>query len=303
LLIYSYAILGPLHYLTEINWLNENNYFSKSKQTTLWTLGGLTFFLSIPHFFTFPGINEWTLAHEAVYNQMKTFSQWADPVVLAAVFIGISVVFTSNKIFYLLVGIIGLFLGAYFREVNDFHLIFGTFIPTLVHVYLFTGIFMLFGAIKSKNRMGYISIILHFIVPVVVIFIPLDPNNYTISESIKGIFANSHQNTNLHLEALIGIDKVTPLTAFKTQVFISYAYLYHYLNWFSKTTVIGWAKNLTTRKSLVIIGISAVAIGSYFYNYSIGLKLLFFLSMLHVLLEFPLNVVSIKETLKAVFRR
>ena len=27
LFLFSYAILGPLHYLTEINWLDKKNYF------------------------------------------------------------------------------------------------------------------------------------------------------------------------------------------------------------------------------------------------------------------------------------
>ena len=29
--LFSYGILGPLHYLTEILWLHDKNYFSKFK--------------------------------------------------------------------------------------------------------------------------------------------------------------------------------------------------------------------------------------------------------------------------------
>ena len=32
LFLFSYAVLGPLHYLTEINWLKERNYFAKNKK-------------------------------------------------------------------------------------------------------------------------------------------------------------------------------------------------------------------------------------------------------------------------------
>jgi hypothetical protein len=32
LFLFSYAILGPLHYLTEINWLNDKNYFVTEKK-------------------------------------------------------------------------------------------------------------------------------------------------------------------------------------------------------------------------------------------------------------------------------
>ena len=31
LFLVAYAILGPLHYLTEINWIKENNYFFSKK--------------------------------------------------------------------------------------------------------------------------------------------------------------------------------------------------------------------------------------------------------------------------------
>src|SRR6185503_18502004 len=31
LFLFSYAILGPLHYLTEISWLHERKYFTESK--------------------------------------------------------------------------------------------------------------------------------------------------------------------------------------------------------------------------------------------------------------------------------
>ena len=31
LFLFSYAVLGPLHYLTEISWLHERNYFTEAK--------------------------------------------------------------------------------------------------------------------------------------------------------------------------------------------------------------------------------------------------------------------------------
>ena len=48
--LFSYAILGPLHYMTEINWLDERSYFSKSKYTP-WLLGGLALLVCLGAFF------------------------------------------------------------------------------------------------------------------------------------------------------------------------------------------------------------------------------------------------------------
>jgi hypothetical protein len=81
--------------------------------------------------------------------------------------------------------------------------------------------------------------------------------------------------------------------------FIAFAYMYHYLNWFSKTEVIRWHKVPKIRFiAVLILWLTACAL--YAYNYSLGLSFLFFLSFTHVLLEFPLNMVSIvgigKET-------
>jgi hypothetical protein len=74
--------------------------------------------------------------------------------------------------------------------------------------------------------------------------------------------------------------------------FIAFAYLYHYLNWFSKTEVIRWHKVPKVRFILVIVLWLAASI-FYSIDYKLGLSVLFFLSFTHVLLEFPLNFISI----------
>jgi hypothetical protein len=74
--------------------------------------------------------------------------------------------------------------------------------------------------------------------------------------------------------------------------FIAFAYMYHYLNWFSKTEVIRWHK-IPKIRLIAIVSIWILASAFYAYDYSLGLSLLFFLSFTHVLLEFPLNIVSI----------
>ena len=38
LFLFSYAVLGPLHYLTEISWLDKKNYFIRSKDDMIFLL-------------------------------------------------------------------------------------------------------------------------------------------------------------------------------------------------------------------------------------------------------------------------
>src|SRR6266550_6453079 len=39
LFLFSYAVLGPLHYLTEISWLQKRNYFTQGKNDYLLLTG------------------------------------------------------------------------------------------------------------------------------------------------------------------------------------------------------------------------------------------------------------------------
>src|SRR5215469_15088588 len=48
LFLFSYIILGPLHYLTEINWLDKQHYFLRSQDRRIfaWSMVGLVFLLT-----------------------------------------------------------------------------------------------------------------------------------------------------------------------------------------------------------------------------------------------------------------
>jgi ribosomal protein L6P/L9E len=90
---------------------------------------------------------------------------------------------------------------------------------------------------------------------------------------------------------------------FMVMRFIAFAYTYHYLNWFSKTSLIQWHK--VPRKTLsIVIAIWIISVAIYAYDFMLGLKWLFLLSFLHVLLEFPLNyrsVIGIGQEISGLF--
>jgi hypothetical protein len=69
---------------------------------------------------------------------------------------------------------------------------------------------------------------------------------------------------------------------------IAFAYTYHYLNWFSKTSVIKWHEISRVRTAAIIV-LWLISLGVYAYDYQLGMITLYFLSVLHVMLEFPLN--------------
>ena len=62
--------------------------------------------------------------------------------------------------------------------------------------------------------------------------------------------------------------------------FVAFAYTYHYLNWFSKTSVIKWHQvPKATLIGTIVIWLASIAL--YLHDYNQGLKVLFFLSFLH----------------------
>jgi hypothetical protein len=74
--------------------------------------------------------------------------------------------------------------------------------------------------------------------------------------------------------------------------FIAFAYTYHYLNWFSKTSVIRWHE-VGVKRLAAIGALWLASVGLFAYDYTLGFKFLFCLSVMHVYLEFPLNHLSI----------
>ena len=75
---------------------------------------------------------------------------------------------------------------------------------------------------------------------------------------------------------------------FKVQSFLAFAYTYHYLNWFSKTSIIRWHE-IPKSRTVLIVALWIISLAIYARDYTTGMAALYFLSILHVMLEFPLN--------------
>ncbi|NQY09295.1 MAG: hypothetical protein HRT71_07240 [Flavobacteriales bacterium] len=57
-------------------------------------------------------------------------------------------------------------IGAFFLNTNDTYVtVIGLLVPTVIHVYIFTLLFMLYGAKNSKSKMGYFAVVLAVMVP------------------------------------------------------------------------------------------------------------------------------------------
>jgi hypothetical protein len=305
LFLFSYAILGPLHYLTEISWLHKRQCFSPGKNDFI-LLGVFALIITIPnifpHFYVLFGpkdTNQQPIITDGVRLFINESNKWVPSIIFTA-FAGSALMIVARETWKRVAGFaVIVLIGYLFHTEKIVFVIFSIFLPTLAHVFLFTGAFILVGALKSKSKSGLLSLAV-FVLCGVSLFM-LFPNtitppgetamrNYnmafvTFNQQIFDIFLHRNADQAMIYESSAGI-MITR--------FIAFAYTYHYLNWFSKTSVIKW--HLVPRGSLIItLIIWGLSVTLYFSNYRTGIMALYFLSFVHVIFEFPLNFRSFND--------
>jgi hypothetical protein len=269
----AYAILGPLHYLTQISWLHDRGFFTTGR----W---------------------DWVpLALLGVVSLEASYGHWlgwhGSP--FAAFGVGIMAAFVASPIVKVATLVTCVALSEPLRDWLPARLFFGVFLTTIVHVYLFTGLFILAGSMKSRSRSGYVSLAVYVACGVGLLLVQpatsYKPSAYAVEnvDAFGGLVAAMArllpgQGTQ---PAIVAIGR-----------FLGFAYTYHYLNWFSKTGVIRWHEISGAR--MAGIGVLWVAsVGLYAYDYATGLAALFFLSIVHVFLEFPLDARTLVDVVAA----
>jgi hypothetical protein len=282
LFLFSYAVLGPLHYLSEISWLHRRDYFVNGKWDYL---------IFIPLTLL--------LTYFVVFGEGVQADRWATNLIFTSFAAALAMVFIqkwSNKLLFILIAFVCGWLLSFF---TGFQLIFGMYIPTLVHVFLFTGLFIIYGALKSKSVTGGLSVLIFVLCGISFFFYTPVMSWYQVSpyavsniSNLKfgGLIYSTVQTLHLKIPAGSNAYQVVfnSVAGQSVMRFIAFAYTYHYLNWFSKTSIIKWHK--VPRKWLVAVLVAWVsAVALYAIDFVLGLEMLFLLSMLHVFFEFPLN--------------
>jgi hypothetical protein len=284
-LLLAYAVLGPLHYMTEISWLHDRSYFLERRRDA-WPLaiGGIVLVVAIAMFAN----ADKSALHQAVENGalfwifgfplvLAATQSWIRRLVLLAVLV--PVCYWSARTFLFADSLAG-------------------YLPTVIHVYVFTGLFMLLGWLRRPNRDSAGAVIAFLLCPVLCWLVPLDWSA-AASPWAERSFVGTLRTINDRILGDAGMTMSSaqiiehPISVLITRV-LALAYLYHYLNWFSKVELIGWARVSPARGvAITLLWLGAVAL--YFYNYLLGFALLLMLSFMHVVLEFPLNHRSFRE--------
>lgn len=278
----AYAVLGPFHYLTEIAWLHKKEFY--------FTEG-----LVRPRTYVLLAIVLSALA-PMQYIVHRNFGFW---VIGAALLLSLTVWLRN---YFVLAVLAAAGLAAKFL-LHSWIFFLAIMVPTLVHVYLFTGAFMLSGAMRKKGSWTkWVNPALLLVIPVALAVLRFhygDQSSFWLRGeaasfgSLHAYLAANLRHT-LHMDAGLLQD---PLVAAVIRVF-AFVYLFHYLNWFAKTELLQWHK-ISSRQWVVISILYAASLACYLWSFTVGFIAATFLSMLHVLLEFPLNW----HTLRFLFHR
>jgi hypothetical protein len=271
LLLLSYVILGPAHYFTEISWLHDRKYFLP------------------PH-----RIIPLGLVVVAVVAALIDNAAWFGFVIWMA-FVACALLTTTTAAQSAVLTIVALAVTAV-MAVNESSLaVLGILLPTLIHVSLFTLVFMTLGAYRSGSKAQVLLVVVYLMAIGIILAVP--PSEATQIP----VFAKAGQdyfgNVGPALGRLLGIDDLkldTRLTSL-----LAFVYTYHYLNWFIKADVIRWAEIPKPRLALLVAA-SAASTALYFYDYAFGFTVLLALSLVHVVLEFPLNSLALRQLGAAV---
>jgi len=303
LFLFSFVVLGPLHYFTEIPWLHGKKYYTTGKYDYVMLIV-LCASIATVHYF-YPKMNS---GSGDIFRLLASLAFVA--------FFGALIMTAVKKMWQKIVALIFIGVSSFlFSQLDFFGMIFASFIPTIIHVYLFTGCFILYGALRHKSATGIASLFIFALCTYLIFAITPDPQ---LDRSLSKYIKDSYQyfaGLNFDLMNVLGLQQVNAQTQGISNILfnsnagiiimrlIAFSYTYHFLNWFSKTSIIKW--HLIPKKSLAIIIILWLAsLGLYAYNFYIGLQVLYLLSLLHVVLEFPLNhrtFIGIGQEIKSIF--
>jgi hypothetical protein len=294
LFLFAYAVLGPLHYMTEISWLEKRSFFIP-KKSDMWFFVVVCILIFMSFF-------------------VDKIANYTTAIMMVSVTFAFFSLFIQNRIVKIvLAAVLFIILASYFKDTEVIQksnyytfLFFAILLPTLIHVYVFTGLFIIAGALKQRSFTGFLSLIV-FILCTLFFFVYTPQGAPSLSDELKLVF-DKFKWMNRGLMYLFGTggfndpkdmftvsDNVlyTHPSAIACMRFIAFAYCYHYLNWFSKTSVIKWHE-VSKKRMITILLLWVLSVVLYAMNYNVGFMALFILSMLHVMCEFPLNIQTFK---------
>lgn len=265
LLLLAYVVLGPAHYTTEISWLHDRKYFLP-RGVLAFGLVAVAIAATLIEEPTWFGLVMWGAF---VACALATAGSAVQLVVLSIAAIGATWLMLSTGLAMAVMGIL---------------------LPTFIHVSLFTLVFMALGALRSGERFQWALVAAYLSSVALILAAPPSAGSYvpSFARAANDYFGNVAPA----LSRLFQVPNVT--LDGRLAGLLAFLYTYHYLNWFVKADVIRW--NIMSPPRLAIVaGTSLAATALYFHDYAYGFTVLLALSLAHIVLEFPLNNIALRQ--------
>ena len=158
--VFAYAVLGPLHYLTEISWLHDRSYFTS-------------------------GRFDWIILLLPIIPLLGTlgiaipFARSGTLILTAVAFLGaVGMTLVKSGLAKVLLIATGAGIGYLGNYIGTISLVLLILIPTVVHVYIFTGFFIVYGALKGRSFSGLLSAAIFVAAPVLAPILFTTPSWY-----------------------------------------------------------------------------------------------------------------------------
>ena len=289
LFLFAFIVLGPLHYFTEISWLQRRRCFVEGRTgglllTAIGVVGAATA-LIVENGSTLP------VVLRAELQTIAVTAMFAAAVVSAALALAPRLGSAGAGGALFAASVSGLLI-THSSHAREFFLVVGLWLPTLIHVFAFTGLFLVHGCLRRRTPSDRAALAAFAIAPVALAAWPGEAPGF--SPAVAGVYEASFAFLNRAVLDLLGNADLArgeifaSATGVSVMRFLAFAYTYHFVNWFEKTARTGWHRVPPSR--LATIGTAwMLSVALCLYDLPLGLAVLLLPNVLHVVLELPLD--------------
>lgn len=280
MLMGSFCVLGPAHYLTQMSWMADKRHFlapGGARQSAFvgscWAVALAVALLAAAGSREMGAVSAVGMAAAWGAAIMACLPEKAGGPTRAAAVAGLPIAVGCGLAWgppWLAPPLLGVFAVA---------------MPTLIHVFLFTAMFMLGGALRSKSAPGMGAVVLLAACAASFFELPLEQGAPSQLAGLSLFTPIAQMLSGLSGLSAEGAAAGVPSSVFG---FLAFVYSYHYLNWFSKTEAIAWHR-IPRRRMAILAGVYCAMLGSYALSMELGLALSVFAASLHIFLELPLD--------------
>src|SRR5262252_760427 len=162
LFLFSYAVLGPLHYLTEISWLHERQFFTEGRSAKQ-AHKGWVMLVAV----TLVALIAGYVAVEGSGAQVSP--KWEITLFYLVFVTALFVTVIRARVAIIVTLLISILIMALFAR-SRYYIVVAFFLVTIIHVLFFTGSFVLYGALRGRSLSGVLSLAV-FVICVIAFFV------------------------------------------------------------------------------------------------------------------------------------